>query len=197
VQSDKTEIRVERSRAVRVSAVIDWLRPFARPVETQAENVRWIAARNIRATDQAEDWCTACARAEVERLNDLNPEHEYVVDGGWGSPADCPPACCKCGITLKGEFTEYAIEEEVEHYSNHAVGLRGKYAAERAFRFIQVLTSPCFKEADADTWRFFCKVERMQKRRGDPSARVPVPHATSPAPRPDVHDLRRTRSRDT
>ena len=150
-------------RTKRVDAVIGWLRPIAEPVASEAEHARWIGALNADP-DQSEDWCTACARVEVERLNALHPDHEYVVDGGWGSSTDCPPSCCKCGKSLDGHFTAAAIGYEMDHYDRHSVSLR-KCAAEKAFRFIQMLESGCFDENDSSMWRFFRRLERMHKRR--------------------------------
>ncbi|HEV6964614.1 hypothetical protein [Roseateles sp.] len=150
-------------KAKRVDAVIDWLRPIAEPVAKEAEFSRWISAHNAD-TDQAEDWCTACARAEVTRLNALHPDHEYLVDGGWGSSTDCPPYCCKCGKTLSDHLTSYAIRDEIDHYSRHSVTLRCKQGAERAFRFVQMLESHDFDVNDAATWRFFRRLEMMCKR---------------------------------
>lgn len=164
MQSDKTEIRVGRTRDERVSVVLDWLRPVAASVAAEAEFARWISAR-YADTEQSESWCTPCAKAEVERLNLANPEHEYLVDGGWGSETDCPRYCCKCGKTLSDYLTSYAIREEVDHYSRYSVSIRGKHAAELAFRFIEVFESPSFNAKDSDAWRFFRKVERMWQRR--------------------------------
>lgn len=175
----KTEDRVERTRADRVNAVISWLRPIAAPVAEQAEFSRWIRAGNAHP-DEAEDWCAACARAEVARLNELHPDHDYYVGGGYGIETDCPPQCCKCGKTLTDVLSSYAIRDEVDHYSQHSVSLRGKYSAERAFRFIEVFESSNFDAKDLATWRFFRKVERMRKRRKglDPGASVQYARAS-------------------
>lgn len=151
------------SRFERVAAVIKWLWPIAEPVANEAEFSRWIRAGNADP-DEAEDWCAACARAEVARLNEQHPEHDYYVWGGCGIETDCPPTCCKCGKTLTDILTGYAIRGEVDHYSRHTVSLRGQYSAERAFRFIEVFESPNFDTEDSDAWRFFRKVERMFKR---------------------------------
>lgn len=153
-------------RAARVAAVLDWLRPIAAPVAAEAEFSRWISARNA-APDQSDDWCTACARAEVERLNAEHPGHEYLVDGGWESSTDVPPCCCKCGKTLDDYLTGYAIEAEADHYSRHSVGLRGQHGPDRAFRFAQMLSSGDFDVSDTAAWKFFRKIERMYLRRAN------------------------------
>lgn len=153
-----------QDRTQRIYAVAKWLAPIAAPVEANAEFSRWIGARNADP-EQSEDYCTACARTEVARLNALHPEHEYLVDGGWGSSTDCPPACCKCGVCLDDHLSEYAIEEEIEHYASNAICLRGERAAPSAFRFRQMLLSGNFQKNDPASWKFFRKLERAFQRR--------------------------------
>lgn len=152
------------ARASRINAVLEWLQPIASPVADVAEFSRWISARNADDPDQSDDWCTDCARKEVERLNAISPAHEYFVDGGWGSTTDVPPYCCKCGKTLDDELTSYAIESEVDHYSGNSVTLRGKTRGHRAFRFVQMLRSADFDALNPSMWRFFRKIERMHER---------------------------------
>jgi hypothetical protein len=152
-----------------VGAVMDWLRPIAEPVARRAEFSRWISARNASDPDQSEDWCAACAHAEVNRLNASNPDHQYFVDGGWGSSTDCPAYCCKCGTTLDDELTEYAIMNEVDHYSGCTVSLRGKHGAYRAFRFMQAFGAAAFDQNNPDMWRLFRRVERLFKRKTTPT----------------------------
>lgn len=163
-EADQCRVRPRVGRAARVRAVLNWLDPIAAPVAAEAEFSCWIVAGNADP-DQSEDWCTACARSEVARLNAEHPEHEYLVDGGWGSSTDVPPYCCKCGKTLDDFLTKYAIECEVDHYSQHPVGLRGKSGPQRAFRYIQMLSSGDFDFADTNAWSFFRKLERMHLRR--------------------------------
>lgn len=153
------QTRDQRARAVR-----SWLRPIAEPVAREAEYPRWIKARAFR-NDCSTDYCSDCAKNEVARLNELHPEHEYFVDGGYNREADSSPRCEECGKTLIGILTRYAIEEEVEHYASNSVALKPKLAAERAFRFMQVLESPYFDETNSETWAFFRKIERMHQRR--------------------------------
>lgn len=149
------------TRTERVEVVVSWLRPIAAPVADEAEYSRWISARNGVDPDQSEDWCTECASAEVSRLNAAHPEHEYFVDGGWGSTTDCPPYCWKCGKSLDDSLSEYGIRDEAEHYSLHTVSLRGEQGAEHAFRFIQAFTSHAFDANDKGMWKLFRKVERL------------------------------------
>ena len=175
VQGEQAAIRVAQTLDERVNAVLNWLRPLAAPVAAEAEFARWISARHAD-TEQSESWCTACATAEVERLNSTHPEHEYLVDGGWGSETDTPRYCCKCGKTLSDHLTSYGIKYEVDHYSRYTVGLRGKHAAEKAFRFMEVFESASFDAKDSDTWRFFRKVERMHERRKNSEAGGAIPH---------------------
>lgn len=147
-----------------VCAVLQWLEPIAKPVADEAEPARWIAAR-YADPDQGPDWCTACAVEEVERLNALNPEHEYFVDGGWDVQTDVPPICEKCGKSLTSDFTKHAIEYETEHWLRHRVTLRGARAAEQAFRFTQVLESGDFDPANKDHAALLRKLSGMWRRR--------------------------------
>ena len=149
------------TRSERVDVVIRWLVPIAEPVAKEAEFSRWISARGTGDPDQSEDWCTSCASAEVERLNSTNPDHEYFVDGGWGSETDSAPYCCKCGKTLDDDLTRHAIEAEADHYSQNTVSLRGKQRAYRAFRFVQVFRSSDFDDKNPNMWKLFRKVERI------------------------------------
>ena len=153
-----------QDRTQRIYAVANWLAPIARPVEKDAEYSRWISAREADP-EQSTDWCLECARAEVARLNAAHPEREYLVDGGWGSETDVPPYCWKCDKPLDDQLPEYAIESEIEHYSTSPIILRGRRAADCAFRYRQMLRSGNFKEDDPASWKFFRKLERAYKRR--------------------------------
>jgi hypothetical protein len=153
-----------QDRTQRIYAVANWLAPIASPVEKEAEYSRWISARQADP-EQSADWCLECARAEVGRLNTEHPEHDYLVDGGWGSETDSPPYCCQCDKPLNDHLSEYAIEAEIEHYSDYPICLRGRQKAHSAFRFRQMILSGNFKEDDPASWKFFRKLERAYKRR--------------------------------
>lgn len=180
MRGDAGKVRGQLKRVERVDAVVSWLRPFAAPVASEAEFARWISARNADP-EQSESWCTRCAKVEVDRLNNLHPDAEYLVDGGWGSDTDNPRYCCKCEKTLSDHLTRYAIGEEVDHYSRHSVRLRGSCSAERAFRFIEVFESQNFDADDKESWLFFRKVERMFQRRQAAAAAAAAAAAKSVA----------------
>ena len=155
--------RIALARRNRLSALLDWLRPLAKPVADQAEYSRWINAHNADP-DQAADWCTPCACAEVERLNAAHPESEHFVDGGWGTMADTPPMCCKCFMSLDDHLTDAGIEYELEHYERNRVRLAGPGRAEIAFRLAQMLESGSFDEREPRLWAFVVRLDRHRQR---------------------------------
>ena len=162
-------------RPQRIMATQKWLCEVAKPVADKAEFSRWLNANNAD-TDQAEDWCTDCATAEVDRLNAENPDGDYFVDGGWGCRADTPPCCHRCGKPLDDHLPSAGIEYEMDHYSRHHV----KATPGAAHGFCQMLASSDFDEKDPMHWKFFLRLERLHKRTVKPNTSSTTPPPQKP-----------------
>lgn len=121
-----TEVRVERlqdiseedcvAEGVTAEAFKEWLRPVAAKAKT--ENLCWI---NTASGDLGEEYCRDCADVKLAELiaagADPNDTH---VDGGWGGgESDSSERCETCGIILESSLTDYAVEEELAHFSEN------------------------------------------------------------------------------
>lgn len=123
----------------RFDRCIDYLTPIARIVEVGAGEVHWIAARNADP-DQGPSYCYECGSAKVDSLNIAHPEHEYLLDGGWGSyESDCQEFCEECGKTLRTWLTDYGVSQELENWAVSRITLRGKHAAHCAYEIMRLL----------------------------------------------------------
>lgn len=106
---------MRESQKQRLERCIKFLRPIAQPAEDAAGEVHWLGARNA-APDQGPSYCYECCSAEVDRLNEQNPGHEYLVDGCWGYTSDGVEFCDKCGKTLRVNLSDYGVASEIDNY---------------------------------------------------------------------------------
>jgi hypothetical protein len=70
----------------------------------------------IHGDDEGTSYCPECAAKKLAELLVAEPDADYCVDGGWGVEGDTTPFCETCGKRLSNSFTNYACEEEVDHY---------------------------------------------------------------------------------
>lgn len=76
-------------------------------------------------SDEAHLWCRACADELLARAKKILPaeKHEdHFVCATDADNEDTCPHCMKCGETLDGSVSSYAVEEEVDHYREHPIG---------------------------------------------------------------------------
>lgn len=104
--------------ADRMESLKEWLSPFAREAEKEAEFGCWING----GEDAGVDYCRDDAEKELDRLKAEDPddEEEYNVGGGYGSDSDSPSCCETCEKQLIVFLTKYAVEAELEHYAIYA-----------------------------------------------------------------------------
>lgn len=83
----------------------------ARTVE--AKDAYW-----IDGADSGEDYCYDCAKKEVEKLRQKDPENseEYCIAGGYRTEHDGTPFCTTCSCRLDGNLTDYGASSEVDHF---------------------------------------------------------------------------------
>ena len=86
--------------------------PIAAQYETRPEH--W-----IHDWDEGLSFCFDCATKKVAELLAEEPEGDYIVDGGWGSEGDSLAFCETCSVALDNSFTDYAAEQEMDHFEEH------------------------------------------------------------------------------
>jgi hypothetical protein len=132
-----TEVRVQRlqeispedclAEGVTAEAFTEWLRPVAAKAKTA--NLCWI--RTVQG-DLDEEYCRDCADVKMAELiaAGADPEETHV-DGGWGGgESDSPERCETCGIILETTLTDYAVEEELGHFSTNSFNQSSETAHE-------------------------------------------------------------------
>ena len=77
----------------------------------------------VHGWDESLSFCFDCCEKKVAELLSAEPDEEYSVDGGWGSDGDSLAYCETCGVPLDNSFTEYACEQELEHFEEHGFDL--------------------------------------------------------------------------
>ncbi|MAZ85841.1 MAG: hypothetical protein CML31_05460 [Rhizobiales bacterium] len=76
-------------------------------------------------SDEAHLWCRECADALLSAAKPLLPEEtqeDHFVCATDAINEDTCPHCMKCGETLDGTVSKYAVDEEVEHYEANPIG---------------------------------------------------------------------------
>lgn len=95
-------------------------------------------------TDEAHLWCEACAEALIAKALPLLPEAEREDHPIYSTDADgedsCPH-CRACGETLEGSISACAVEEEIDHYSDHPIGPSDTINPRQAVEISQLLWS--------------------------------------------------------
>jgi hypothetical protein len=76
-------------------------------------------------SDEAHLWCRECADALLAKAHAILPpeklEENFVCATDADNEDTCPH-CMKCGETLDGSVSSYAVAEEVDHYREHPIG---------------------------------------------------------------------------
>jgi hypothetical protein len=80
----------------------------------------------IHGDDETISYCYKCAKKECTKLLKDNPKGSYIVSGGWGNEGDSTPFCETCGKRLSNSFTNFACEQEVEHYTKNGFDIKCK-----------------------------------------------------------------------
>jgi hypothetical protein len=73
----------------------------------------------IHGWDEGLSFCFECAEKKVAELLAEEPDGDYLVDGGRGSEGDSQAFCETCGRALDNSFTEYAVEQEMDHFEEY------------------------------------------------------------------------------
>lgn len=117
---------------IATAALLDFIRERAAGAEERLP-CHWIGGTgDVKRFphDAAADFCRECAESEISDYYEAHPElaseddeRALFVDGGWGTEHDSPPYCEVCGDPLIGHLTEYGVEQELEHFEDHAPGL--------------------------------------------------------------------------
>nr|WP_312374903.1 hypothetical protein [Delftia acidovorans] len=153
---------INKAGMERLQRCREFLQPLAQPAEDKAGAMHWIAALNADP-DQSVSYCRECCRAEVARLNEQNPDHEYLVDGGWDTTSDGFDACDKCGKTLIVNLTDYGVAQELDYYLS---GKRIVLKPESAYEILRVLESAYMGDLSRATWMKdyeIAKAKELQK----------------------------------
>jgi len=121
----------------RLDRCIKFLSTFALP-DSEIGDIHWIGARNADP-EAGESYCYECGHEEVNRLNAEHPDHEYFLDGGWSIESDSQEFCETCGKYLHTSLTSYAVAQELNHWCENRITLRGKSAPYQAYELLRVL----------------------------------------------------------
>lgn len=95
-------------------------------------------------SDEAHLWCKPCADALLAKALPLLPEDEredHFVTATDAAEEDTPPHCMKCGETLRGTLSSYAVDEEVAHYHEHPIGDGDEINLRQAVEIVQLLSA--------------------------------------------------------
>ena len=69
--------------------------------------------------DESESYCYECAEKRIAELALEDPDSEYLIAGGYGSEGDSQRFCEKCEAALDNSFTDYAAEQELDHFEEY------------------------------------------------------------------------------
>ncbi|WEE79412.1 hypothetical protein LZ683_08660 [Comamonas testosteroni] len=149
---------MRESQKQRLDRCIKFLRPIAQPAEDAAGEVHWLGARNADP-DQGPSYCYECCSAEVHRLNEQHPDHEYLVDGGWGYTSDGVELCDKCNKTLRVNLSDYGVASEIDNYLSLP---RIKLDSHSAYDILNILECAYMGNADDAPWLRGYELERVK-----------------------------------
>lgn len=93
------------------------LEPLARSAEVR--NAYWISTPDGEyLSNNGNEWCRTCGLYMVRHLKrqDRKRRDDYLLDGGWTSEHDTPPACAHCGVRLKAHLTIHGAAYELDHF---------------------------------------------------------------------------------
>jgi hypothetical protein len=120
------KVRVERVQEIsaedaKAEGALHCLKNLIDPLANRAKlkPMHW-----IHGSDQGLSFCLNCAEKKVKELRaKATPEQrdEIFVDGGWSTEEDSQQFCDTCHCALECSFTDYAVEEELDHFSKAGV----------------------------------------------------------------------------
>lgn len=118
-----------------IEAVEKLLAPCASKYEVLPEH--WIHGSD-EDYDESESYCYDCAEKRIAELEKESPGNEYLIAGGYGSEGDSQAFCETCECPLDNSFTEYAAEQELDHFEEHGVDIE---CASDCYSFLQVIAA--------------------------------------------------------
>lgn len=148
-------------QAQRLDRCIEFLRPIAQDAENKASEVYWIAARNADP-DQGPSYCGDCGGKLVDKLNAEHPEHEYLLDGGWGYESDSCEMCDECGLHLRCTLSDHGVDQELSHWAANRISVRDKHASTTAWFLLLVLECAYMGTPDEVTWLKEYQLDRLK-----------------------------------
>lgn len=83
-----------------------------------AEKYNVLPEHWIHGWDEGFSFCFECAEKKVAELLAAEPDAEYMVDGGWRTEGDSQAFCETCQRPLDNSYTEYAVEQELDHFES-------------------------------------------------------------------------------
>lgn len=88
-----------------------------------AERFETVPEHWIHGWDEGFSFCRECAEKKVAELLAEEPDGDYLVDGGWATEGDSQAFCETCQRALDNSYTEYAVEQELDHFEGHVFNL--------------------------------------------------------------------------
>ena len=95
----------------------EFLQQYAESKATEpTENLYWLGSDTMGQSEEV--YCHACAKEK--RTGD------QFVDGGWSGESDSQRQCDECGKELRCSPTDYAADQELEHWEQHGPPVDGE-----------------------------------------------------------------------
>ena len=118
-----TGVRVERLNditgddAAAEGCDVDLLASLIAPLANRAvvEPHYWL--RN----DAGRSFCRKCGEKKVRQINKDCREKNENLDGGWDTEEDGPAFCDTCGVILDCTYTDHAVRDEIDHFSEYGI----------------------------------------------------------------------------
>lgn len=95
-------------------------------------------------SDEAHLWCEQCADELLAKAKAILPadKHEdHFVCATAADNEDTCPHCMKCGETLDGGVSSYAVAEEVQHYAEHRISEDDEINPRQAVEIAMILSA--------------------------------------------------------